>query len=255
MTRPVLDSMLLGTADAERLAAWYATALDPSEDTKVDHYRVLRFGSFHLLIDQRDDVAGTNPDPARVLLNFDVADARAVAGRLDDMGARWLAEVEDRDGSLFGTAIDPDGNYVQIIQLSAEQRAQMADGDPNSPLAAAQPYSGFAVDDIPAARAFYGDTLGLKVTEENGMLTLHLPGQRTVLVYPKPGHTPAACTILNFPIPDVDAAVDGLASRGLRFERYDGFDHDDKGIVRGDDSPPIAWFTDPAGNILSVHEE
>jgi predicted enzyme related to lactoylglutathione lyase len=123
--RPSLDGMLLASTDPERLHAWYAAALGPEEDTKVDQYRILKFGSFHLLIDTRDDISDRNPEPGRVILNFDVADARAIAARMDELGTRWLAELEDRDGSLFATAVDPDGNYVQIIQLSEEHRAAM----------------------------------------------------------------------------------------------------------------------------------
>jgi catechol 2,3-dioxygenase-like lactoylglutathione lyase family enzyme len=114
-------------------------------------------------------------------------------------------------------------------------------------------FSGFAVDDIPAAHRFYGETLGLKVTEENGMLTLHIAGDRPTLVYPKPDHTPATFTILNFPVEDVEAAVDALTERGVEFERYEGseVETDEKGIFRGG-GPLIAWFRDPAGNVLSV---
>jgi catechol 2,3-dioxygenase-like lactoylglutathione lyase family enzyme len=115
-------------------------------------------------------------------------------------------------------------------------------------------FSGFAVDDVEKARAFYGDTLGVRISEEHGMLTLHLAGDRDVLVYPKPDHTPATYTILNFPVEDVDAAVDQLTSRGVTFERYDGMGQDEKGIMR-DQGPDIAWFRDPAGNILSVLKE
>ena len=125
MKRPSLDSILLASTDPERLHAWYAAALDPEEDTNVDGYRVLRFGGFYVLIDTRSDIADINPEPGRMILNFDVVDARATAARLDDLGVEWLAKLEDRDGSLFATAIDPDGNYVQIIQLSDEQRATM----------------------------------------------------------------------------------------------------------------------------------
>jgi catechol 2,3-dioxygenase-like lactoylglutathione lyase family enzyme len=110
-------------------------------------------------------------------------------------------------------------------------------------------FSGFSVDDIPKARQFYGETLGLRVTEEFGMLQLHIAGDRNILVYPKADHTPATFTILNFPVDDIDAAVDQLLARGIRFERYDGVD--EKGVWRGQ-GPPIAWFKDPAGNILSV---
>ena len=113
-------------------------------------------------------------------------------------------------------------------------------------------FSGFAVPDIDAARDFYANTLGLKVTdEEMGVLTLHLAGDRPTIVYPKPDHSPATYTILNFQVEDVDAAVDELSSRGVTFERYEGFPQDDKGVMR-DEGPNIAWFTDPAGNILSV---
>jgi hypothetical protein len=117
--------MLLASTNPERLHAWYAAALAPQEDAEVGGYRILRFGSFYLLIDSRDDVSDTNPEPGRTILNFDVADARSVAARLDGLGVRWLAELEDRDGSLFATAVDPDGNYVQIIQLSETHRAAM----------------------------------------------------------------------------------------------------------------------------------
>jgi catechol 2,3-dioxygenase-like lactoylglutathione lyase family enzyme len=115
-------------------------------------------------------------------------------------------------------------------------------------------FSGFAVDDLQQAREFYGDTLGLRTTEEHGLLTLHLAGDRPTLVYPKPGHTPADYTILNFPVEDIDEAVDELSGRGVRFTRYDGFEQDEKGIFR-EGGPYIAWFTDPAGNVLSVLQE
>jgi len=112
-------------------------------------------------------------------------------------------------------------------------------------------FSGFSVDDIPKAKEFYSQTLGLRVSEQNGMLELHIEGGRDTLVYPKPDHAPATYTILNFPVDDIDTAVDELTRRGVRFERYPGADQDDKGIHRGQ-GPLIAWFKDPAGNILSV---
>ncbi|WP_204456521.1 VOC family protein [Actinokineospora baliensis] len=115
-------------------------------------------------------------------------------------------------------------------------------------------FSGFAVDDVPAAREFYENALGLRVTEEHGMLHLHLSDDTEVLVYPKPGHVPASYTILNFQVEDIDAAVDDLVGRGVRFERYEGMPSDDRGIFR-EEGPYIAWFTDPAGNILSVLQE
>jgi catechol 2,3-dioxygenase-like lactoylglutathione lyase family enzyme len=112
-------------------------------------------------------------------------------------------------------------------------------------------FSGFAVDDIDKAREFYSETLGLKVSEENGLLTLEIAGDRPTLVYPRPDHKPAEYTILNFPVDDIEQAVDDLVSRGVDFERYEAFDQDERGIMR-DAGPPIAWFKDPAGNVLSV---
>ncbi len=116
-------------------------------------------------------------------------------------------------------------------------------------------FSGFSVDDIDAAKAFYGETLGLAVYEDHDLLILRIAGDRDVVVYPKANHSPASFTILNFPVDDIDRAVAELTERGVTFETYDGFDQDDNGIARGQDGPFIAWFTDPAGNILSVLQE
>ena len=115
-------------------------------------------------------------------------------------------------------------------------------------------FSTFAVDDVPKAKQFYGETLGLTVREEMDGLVLELAGGTSVYVYPKPDHEPAVFTVLNFPVDDVAQAVDRLTAAGITFERYDGFDQDEKGIARMDEGPVIAWFTDPAGNILSVLE-
>jgi catechol 2,3-dioxygenase-like lactoylglutathione lyase family enzyme len=117
-------------------------------------------------------------------------------------------------------------------------------------------YSGFSTSDIPSAKEFYAGTLGLNVLESHGMLTLRLAGGNNVLVYPKPNHVPAAFTVLNFPVGNVDLAVDELTGRGVRFEHYDlpNLKTDEKGIMRGN-GPTIAWFKDPAGNILSVIDE
>ncbi len=113
-------------------------------------------------------------------------------------------------------------------------------------------FSGFSVNDIPKAKQFYGEMLGLRVSEANGMLTLHTAGGGRTLIYPKADHTPATFTILNFPVDDIDAAVDQLQALGISFERYSSAD--EKGVFRKG-GPPIAWFKDPAGNILSVLQE
>ena len=116
-------------------------------------------------------------------------------------------------------------------------------------------FSGFSVNDLQRAKEFYGQTLGLDVSEANGLLQLHLAGGTTILVYPKDNHTPATFTILNFPVGNIEQAVDELAGKGVRFESYNDGDlvTDEKGISRGG-GPNIAWFRDPAGNILSVIE-
>jgi catechol 2,3-dioxygenase-like lactoylglutathione lyase family enzyme len=124
-------------------------------------------------------------------------------------------------------------------------------------LAGSEAFSSFAVDDLATAREFYGETLGLRLSvldEENGLLALHFAGTRDVLVYLKPDLSPANFTILNFAVDDIEPAVDELARRGVRFERYEDFEQDEKGIFRGA-GPTIAWFTDPAGNTLSIVEE
>ncbi|MGY3554719.1 VOC family protein [Williamsia sp. R60] len=117
-------------------------------------------------------------------------------------------------------------------------------------------FSGFAVKDIEEARSFYSETLGLEVEDgPMGLLNLHLTGSTNVLVYPKPDHEPAVFTILNFEVPDIDAAVTALTERGVEFDRYDDFDQDEQGVFRGsrnDQGPDIAWFRDPSGNVLSI---
>jgi catechol 2,3-dioxygenase-like lactoylglutathione lyase family enzyme len=121
-----------------------------------------------------------------------------------------------------------------------------------------QAFSGFAVDDVERARQFYGETLGLEVevlSEENGLIVLHLAGGHDVFVYRKPDFVPATYTVLNFEVDDVDAAADELIAKGVAFERYPDFEQDDKGIARDGPGPSIAWFKDPAGNILSVLQQ
>jgi catechol 2,3-dioxygenase-like lactoylglutathione lyase family enzyme len=118
-------------------------------------------------------------------------------------------------------------------------------------------FSGFSTNDIAKAKEFYGQTLGLEVTDENGMLTLHLAGGGSVLIYPKKNHEPATFTVLNFPVKEIGEAADALIQAGIQFERYEGSNQDERGIARPakpEDGPSIAWFKDPAGNILSILE-
>ena len=122
-------------------------------------------------------------------------------------------------------------------------------------------FSGFSTDDLAQAKEFYSQTLGLDVEETPApmaMLDVHLATGGTVMIYQKDSHSPATYTVLNFPVEDIDAAVDELAAKGVVFERYEGFEQDDKGITRGlaaNQGPDIAWFKDPAGNILAVLQD
>lgn len=118
-------------------------------------------------------------------------------------------------------------------------------------------FSGYSVNDLAKAKYFYQEILGLKVQDNPmGLIELHLKGGNTVLIYPKENHQPATFTVLNFPVKNIDAAVEALIIKEVKMERYPGFDHDEKAIVRSDGrGPSIAWFTDPAGNILSVLED
>jgi catechol 2,3-dioxygenase-like lactoylglutathione lyase family enzyme len=115
-------------------------------------------------------------------------------------------------------------------------------------------FSGFAVDDLAKAQQFYGETLGLQTSIEHGLMTLQLAGARPTIVYPKPSHTPADYTILNFKVDAIEPAVDELVARGVAIERYPGMEQDERGIMRAG-GPYIAWFKDPAGNVLAVLQD
>lgn len=128
MASPSLTSIMLSSTEPDRLHEWYRTVFPPDTDNEQQQYRILGYRGVHLFIDTRDDVGEKTAEPGRVLLNFEVDDARAAAERIDQSGSSWLAPIEDRDGSLFATAIDPDGNYVQIIQLSEAHRAEISPG-------------------------------------------------------------------------------------------------------------------------------
>jgi catechol 2,3-dioxygenase-like lactoylglutathione lyase family enzyme len=141
-------------------------------------------------------------------------------------------------------------------EVRAEARSYLdPEREERDMLANAKAFSGFAVPDLQEARGFYEGTLGLNVSEDNGLLFLHLAGDRDTLVYPKPDHVPATYTILNFSVANIDEVVDDLTARGVRFERYEEFEQDERGIAKPNGGPRIAWFTDPAGNVLSVLEE
>lgn len=230
---PTLGSLLIASPDPESLERWYSD--------------LVSFGNVSVLYDKRDEITGDAAEPTRYILNFHCNDIKSVCARLDENGAEWVSKLEERDGGMFfATVKDPDGNYVQIIQVGDQM---IRDTMPT------QPYSGFAVKDIDAARTFYSDVLGVRVVDlDMGGLSLVFGNNNAVLVYPKPNHEPADFTILNFPVENIDEEVDKLVKSGVIFERYEGFDHDERGIMRGSGGkgPDIAWFTDPSGNILSL---
>jgi predicted enzyme related to lactoylglutathione lyase len=116
MARPVLSSMLLGSTHPDRLKAWYLDGFQ----AEVDGYGNLDLGGFGLVIERRDDVSDKNPEPGRMIVNFHVEDIRQVATHLNSLGVTWLVEPEDRGPGWFGTLVDPDGNYVQLIQFKPE---------------------------------------------------------------------------------------------------------------------------------------
>jgi predicted enzyme related to lactoylglutathione lyase len=234
--------MLLSSTDPKRLRDWYVDALGAVDRGSVGPYLAVELSGFFVLLDSRDDVSPRNLEP-RIILNVDVPDARAAVDRLDAYGVEWVAPLEDRDGNYFATVLDPDGNYVQLLQFATP-----------GPLDARAAFGTFSVDDVERARAFYGDVLGLTASVEGGMLLLRLEPGRQVLLYPKPNHVPASHTVLNFPVADIALAVDALTERGVVFERYPGMAQDERGVLRDPHSPPIAWFRDPAGNTLAVLE-
>jgi predicted enzyme related to lactoylglutathione lyase len=201
----------------------------------------LDMGGVGLVVDGRDDLAAVNPEPGRIILDLATDDAPALVARLDALGVRWVAHLEEREHGWFATLADPEGNYAQVLQTNDAYRR-----------AAGPAYSGFAVDDLAAASAFYGGTLGLPVARDGDLLMVTIAPGTDVLVCPKPDHVPAGFTILNLPVADIDVAVDDLAGRGMRFLPFDGVD--ERGIARGP-GPATAWFTDPAGNIMSVLQE
>jgi catechol 2,3-dioxygenase-like lactoylglutathione lyase family enzyme len=166
-----------------------------------------------------------------------------------DTFARVTSDAECRIDFIYGSEEhpSPDSQIWPLRKNNREERVMLKDS---------KAFSGFSTGDIPKTKQFYAGTLGLDVTESHGLLTLRLAGGNNVLIYPKPNYVPATFTVLNFPVQDVDLAVDELTKRGVRFEVYDLPDlkTDKKGIMRGN-GPTIAWFKDPAGNILSVIEE
>ncbi|MBY6368689.1 VOC family protein [Rhodococcoides corynebacterioides] len=244
MATATVNSMLLSSENPDALAEWYGAVFNAPVYREMSPYAVVDLDGFFVMFDRRDDVTGPNRDGARAILNVEPDDPAAVAARIDELGGTWVSPLENRDGHLFATAQDPDGNWIQLIRLSDEAEAEM--GAPTTP------FCGIAVRDIEQAASFYREVLGMRVLPtEMGTAWLRIDRRTTVLLYPKPDHVPAAHTVLNLPVTDVEGAVADLAAKGVDFLRYDGFPQDEHGIMRGH-GPDIAWFTDPSGNVVSV---
>ncbi len=255
-----IDSILLGSADPQRLRSWYAQAFGVEPDADG----LLAFG-LGVLIDGRDDVGPVTSEPGRVILNHHVPDIHAAAARLESMNVTWIAEVEFRDAGLwFATVADPDGNHVQLIETTPsywEQKLARS-GQEAGPLAGAGLAVRLPAQDLTRARAFYSERLGLEpIDEREGGLLYSCGGQQFAL-FASTGRPSGDHTQLGFIVSDLESVVAQLQARGLSFERFDfgGLEVSDDGIVTIPDyypSQPAAgeraiWFRDSEGNLLAL---
>jgi predicted enzyme related to lactoylglutathione lyase len=259
MPTPSLGSVLLATTDAYRLRSWYEAAfgITPNPDG------FLEFGSVSVLIDQRDDVAVRAVEPPRVILNLHVEDARATAARLDQVGVEWLAPLEDRPEGWFGTAIDPDGNFIQIIELSPAYwaaRREWATGAAGNVLGASRVATRLPAQDLDRARRFYSEKLGLEPVEERDGGLRYECGGVSFALFESTGRPSGTHTQMGWAVADIAAVVDRLRSRGVVFEEYDlpglktvGGIADVEGNYPSHGSGERgAWFYDSEGNLLAL---
>jgi catechol 2,3-dioxygenase-like lactoylglutathione lyase family enzyme len=259
---PLVGSILLASTDPSRLRAWYQRAFDVPPDT--DGF--VRLGEVGLLIVPRDDVAASTAEPARVIINLHVTDARAAARHLDALKVTWLAPLEYRepDGAWFGTVSDPDGNYVQIIELTPaywSARHQRAPQAGRGPLADAAVSARLPAQDLDRARQFYAEKLGLEPAEE-------LPGglryqcrAGTFSIFHSGGRPAGTHTQLAWQVGDLDAVVTELRQRGIAFEDVDTPGLRTTGGIAevtgnypsaGGGGERAAWFRDSEGNLLGI---
>ena len=259
---PVIGSLLLGSTDATRLRAWYEQVFGVQAD--VDGFLPLGVG---LLVDARDDVAPRSREPGRVVLNVHVSDARAAAERLDEAGAPWVSPLEYRDaGAWFGTVTDPDGNLVQVIELTAEYwrlrgERQRAAGSAPALLAAATPAPRLPAQDLGRARRFYAEKLGLEPVEERPGGLRYRCGGAVFSLFLSSGRPSGEHTQMGWQVDDLDAVVAELRRRGVRFEDVDvpGLRTVD-GIAEVEGNYPsdggvgerAAWFRDSEGNLIGL---
>jgi catechol 2,3-dioxygenase-like lactoylglutathione lyase family enzyme len=252
MHTPALGSILLASTDAERLRQWYERAFDvtPNPDG------FLEFGAVSVLIDSRDDVADRALESARAILNFHVDDAHATAAHLETVGVTWVTEVEFRSDAWFGTLLDPDGNLIQIIELTKNywvaRRGSLLRG---SPVATRLP-----TQDLARARTFYAEKLGLEPVEEREGGLRYECGGVAFALFESAGRSSGAHTQMGWEVPDIEAVVAELRGRGVVFEEYDlpGLETID-GIADIEGNYPSkgigergAWFRDSEGNMIGL---
>ncbi|WP_433236224.1 VOC family protein [Actinomadura nitritigenes] len=259
---PVLGSILLASTDPGRLRAWYEQAFGASADG--DGF--LRLGGVGLLIDGREDVATETAEPARVILNLHVEDARATARHLDALDVSWLAGLEyrERAGAWFGTVVDPDGNLVQIVQPTAEywtaRRERLGLGGAGI-LAAAHVATRLPAQDLGRARRFYAEKLGLEPVEARPGGLRYECGGGVFALFESAGRPSGEHTQMGWRVEDLDATVAELRDRGVVFEEYQGPGLRTAGGIavvagnypsHGGAGERAAWFYDSEGNLHGV---
>ncbi len=266
MHPPAIGSILLASTNPDRLRAWYEQAFGVATD--IDGF--IRFGGVGLLVDGRDDVGTRSPEPGRVIVNLHVDDARATARHLDSLGVTWVAKIEYREpaGAWFATAVDPDGNYVQIIELThaywaaRRRRAREAGGYEAGGLEAGSVATRLPAQDLARARRFYAEKLGLQPVETRpGGLRYQCADGSSFALFESTGRPSGEHTQVGWKVDDIEAVVAELRGRGVVFEDVDvAGPRTVDGIAEvagnypsaGGAGERAAWFRDSEGNLLGV---
>lgn len=254
MATPPLGSILLASTDPDRLRAWYERAFGATPN--ADGF--LTFGPVSVLIDRRDDVADRTAEPGRVILNLHVDDIRATVAHLESSGVTWVAELDDRGDALFAALADPDGNTVQVIELTPSYWATR--GRP-TPLSRARVAGRLPAQDLDRARRFYAEQLGLEPVETRPGGLRYEFANGWFALFESSGRPSGVHTQLAFEVDDFDEAMADLRARGVTFESYDvpGLTTID-GVVEVEGNYPSkgsrgergAWFRDSEGNLLGI---
>jgi predicted enzyme related to lactoylglutathione lyase len=255
MKTPDLESLLLASRNPARLGAWYVDAFGVQADADGFHH----FGRLAVLFVHRDDVAEATVEPGRVLLNFEVSDIAATARHLAAMGAPSIAPVEYREdgGAWFSTVADPDGNYVQVIQLTPAywaKRRERAAGGPQgaTPLRDASCAVRLPAEDLDRARRFYAEQLGLEPAETREGGLSYECGGTSFVVFESSGRPSGDHTQMSFYVPDIDSTVAELRRRGVVFDEAGIVDIEGHYPSTGASGERGAWFHDSEGNLLAV---